>query len=84
MAIDSRNKRASAVNYALPFNRVYPNPDGALTEVGDRIQMAGLYRGIVPRFSRVFRNPGVRLLSPERNVRDTRAERSVRWMDDEV
>jgi hypothetical protein len=45
MAIDTRDKRASILMLALTFSRVYPNPDGALTNE-DRQHMGYVYRGI--------------------------------------
>ena len=44
--LDSRNKRASAVLYKLPFSRLFPNPDSSLADAGDRAQIALEYRGI--------------------------------------
>lgn len=46
MAIDSRDKRASCLLLALPFGRVFPNPNGTLAEAADRTHMSALYRGI--------------------------------------
>jgi hypothetical protein len=43
MAIDTRNKRASAVNVALPFGRVAPDPDASLAVAPDRQQMGYVY-----------------------------------------
>jgi hypothetical protein len=45
MAIDSRNKRASSLFVGLPFGRVYPLPDGAIT-AADFEQESYLYSGI--------------------------------------
>jgi hypothetical protein len=39
MAVDTRDKRASAV-----LGRTYPSPDGALDADADRRHAAGLYR----------------------------------------
>lgn len=44
MAIDTKNKRFSCVNIALPFGRILPYPDGNLNVMQDRQQMALLYR----------------------------------------
>lgn len=46
MAIDTRDKRASCLMLALPFGRVFPNPDGTLAAAADRTHMSYLYRGI--------------------------------------
>lgn len=46
MAIDSRDKRASAICVGLPW-RVYPNPDGSLAAQADRQHMGLAYRGIL-------------------------------------
>lgn len=43
MAIDSRDKRGSALG--KPWFRVYPVADGTI-DAGDRLQAAGLYRGV--------------------------------------
>ena len=43
MAVDSRNKRASAINI-LPHT-IYPVPDGTIDDL-DRIQATWLYSGI--------------------------------------
>lgn len=45
MPIDSRDKRASSLLVGLPFGRVFPVPDGTITEA-DFEQEAYLYRGI--------------------------------------
>lgn len=44
MAIDSRNKRASAGH--LPWMAVAPTPDGGIDSEADRRQVGGLYSGI--------------------------------------
>ena len=47
MALDSQNKRASALGVAVAtFALVLPNPDGAALNQGDRQQVAFAYRGI--------------------------------------
>lgn len=45
MALDTRNRRASAVAFALPFGRVFPAPDGTIA-TADRKHIAGSYPGI--------------------------------------
>lgn len=45
MAVDTRNKRASCISFGLPFGRVFPSADGAIT-APDRKQMVGSYPGI--------------------------------------
>lgn len=45
MAIDTRDKRASAIGVALPWRSLLPAPDGVLDQ-GDRQQVALHYRGI--------------------------------------
>jgi hypothetical protein len=45
MAIDTRNKRHSAINVGLPYRGVLPNPDAAIT-APDRLTVAFLYNGI--------------------------------------
>ncbi|MGH7179991.1 MAG: hypothetical protein ACREJC_21620 [Tepidisphaeraceae bacterium] len=47
MAIDTRDRRASCINFDLPCGRVYPNPDGSLASQADRQHMAGKYPGIL-------------------------------------
>lgn len=46
MAVDTRNKRASALACGLAFLTVLPAPDGLALDKGDRQQTAALYRGI--------------------------------------
>lgn len=46
MALDTRNKRASAIGIDSPWLRVWPNPDGAFDQA-DRQQIAGKYSGIL-------------------------------------
>lgn len=45
MAIDTRNKRASAIALRLPFGRVRPMPDGSLASAPDRRQLGASYAG---------------------------------------
>lgn len=45
MAIDTRNKRASSLMIGLPFGRVWPLPDGTITEA-DFEHESYLYSGI--------------------------------------
>jgi hypothetical protein len=48
MALDTRNKRGSAIGIMLPSRVVYPNPSGSLATVAFREQMAYSYAGIAP------------------------------------
>ncbi len=43
--LDTRNKRASALGFDLPFLRVFPNPDGSIDQP-DRQQVAWKYPAI--------------------------------------
>lgn len=45
MALDTRNKRASALGLGLAPLRVGPSPDGSLV-AADRLHLAYLYAGI--------------------------------------
>jgi len=45
MAIDTRNKRASAIGIGLPFRAAYPAPDSTI-DASDRLHVAFLYSGI--------------------------------------
>lgn len=45
MALDTRNKRAAAIGIDLKWLHIYPNPDGAISQL-DRQQIAGKYSGI--------------------------------------
>jgi hypothetical protein len=47
VAIDTRNKRASALGIALPGRAVFPNPDGSLGNQADRQHIAYGYPGIL-------------------------------------
>ena len=44
MAIDTRNKRASVINFDR-HGRVFPNPDGSLANANDRIHIGTEYAG---------------------------------------
>jgi len=48
MAVDSRNKRASCYLVGMPWRNMAPNPDGAISDAEDRVQIAWFYAGIVP------------------------------------
>jgi hypothetical protein len=43
MALDTAEKRASALGRSLPFLRVLPFPDGSI-DASDRLQLVWLYR----------------------------------------
>ena len=47
MAIDTRNKRASAIGVSLPWRGLFPLPD-AVISVDDRVLLGGYYSGIIP------------------------------------
>ena len=47
MAIDTRDKRGSALHVALPFVTSAPLPDGDITSLADRQDIAGGYRGVL-------------------------------------
>ena len=51
MALDTRNKRGSAIGFVLPSRAVYPNPSGSLSTAAQRLQMAYSYSGITPAAS---------------------------------
>jgi len=76
MPVDTRDKRAAVLGYALPIT-IYPNPDGALGQA-DRQQTAFLYPGILAGAPVVeltpdltcpvelfYTNPEVMILYPE-------------------
>jgi len=46
MAIDTRNERAGALSFTLPFARVFDNPDNAFGQA-DRQQSALSFPGIL-------------------------------------
>lgn len=46
MAIDTRNKRASAINVGLPWRCSFPMPDGSISQA-DRKHVSLLYAGIL-------------------------------------
>lgn len=56
MAIDTANKRASAIG--LPTFRLAPIPDGTI-DAADRLQIAGLYRGIAAAVGIVWTAAGM-------------------------
>jgi hypothetical protein len=45
MAIDTRDKRASVINFDRS-GRVFPNPDGSLANANDRVHVGTKYAGI--------------------------------------
>jgi hypothetical protein len=45
MAIDTRDKRGSVINFDASARNVLPNPNGTIDQ-GDRQQLARKYRGI--------------------------------------
>lgn len=45
MAVDTRDKRSSAINPSCPWRGQLPAPDTTVNQ-GDRQHTAGLYRGI--------------------------------------
>ena len=45
MALDTRDKRSSAIMVSLPWRGLFPLPDGTVNQ-GDRQQCACMYRGI--------------------------------------
>lgn len=47
MAIDTRNERAGAIGYALPFLLLTPDPDAGAEDQADRQQLAYLFPGIL-------------------------------------
>lgn len=47
MAVDTRNKRAAAVHFCLPFKAAKITPDGAISSQADRQQNAYSYPGIL-------------------------------------
>ena len=47
MALDTRDKRASAIHVGMPWRGLLPLPDGAALDQGDRQQVAFMYRGIL-------------------------------------
>ena len=68
MAIDTRDKRSSAIHVSLPWRGLLPLPDGSLNQ-GDRQHTAYMYRGILassgtpapvgtPKFEGFRRNVG--------------------------
>ncbi len=46
MAVDTTNKRYSAMHIGLPWRTSLPIPDGTIDQ-GDRQQVAWLYRGVL-------------------------------------
>jgi hypothetical protein len=46
MAVDTRDKRSSAASFL--GTPIFPDPDGAITSVADRMHIAGVYSGLAP------------------------------------
>lgn len=63
MALDTRDKRSSAICPNLPW-RIFPNPDGSWDQ-GDRQQVGLVYRGIDAGAATVPDNPGLFWQSPD-------------------
>jgi|GEM_PF-2436113 len=79
MAVDTRDKRASATSVGMPYLPHLPAPDGDPSEQGDRAQAAGLYRGILPSLAvRLYRQIlDVVFRNHTMEVRDTEHEMDV-------
>jgi hypothetical protein len=46
VALDTANKRASAIDVTIPWRGMLPFPDGTL-DLGDKYQVGLMYRGFV-------------------------------------
>lgn len=57
MAVDTRDKRSSAIHLGLPWRGMLPLPDGALSQA-DRQHVAWLYGGILAGEAEVVTGPG--------------------------
>ena len=49
--MDTRDKRASAISVGLPWRGLWPAPDGAALNRGDRQQALAFYRVAAPAAS---------------------------------
>jgi hypothetical protein len=47
MALDSADKRASALGVNASSPKAFPTPDGSLASQADRQHCAGVYRGVL-------------------------------------
>lgn len=77
MAVDTRDKRSSAIGVSLPWRGMYPLADGAAFNQEDRQHVAFAYRGIlagepvaVP--DPPFMNKSFRILRTINEIFDTR------------
>lgn len=70
MAIDTRNKRASALLPGLPWRGFLPAPDSAV-DAGDRLQGAFLYRGIAADAPVAVTFPGTEFTAPRHTAHFT-------------
>jgi hypothetical protein len=79
MALDTRDRRASALACALSFLTVLPAPDGLALDQGDRQQVSALYRGVlaIPASVLDICDTSVSSLVPNRTVDDLNPVRSV-------
>lgn len=82
MALDSRNKRASALACGLAFLTVLPAPDGLTLDQGDRQQVAACYRGVLaaPAILLDICDTSVESLNPVRRVRSLNPVRAVEYL----
>lgn len=77
MALDTRDKRDSAIHLGLPWRMRFPVPDGSLAAGADRAHLALLYRGIVPTV--VTSDPYEWIILPPRTFAATLPPRGSVW-----
>ena len=78
MAIDTRNRRASAIGLGLAVTLVLPAPDGAVT-AADRQQVAYAYAGLTAAVARPMDVccTTLQALTPERQIEALAPERAI-------
>jgi hypothetical protein len=84
VAVDTRNKRASAIQPGLLSFRIWPNPDGSLATIADRVHMGWLYAGITPSAVVAATVLGSISLSAERESLSLSAEREALTLEAEM
>ena len=79
MAVDTRDKRASAVGFVLTSRLAPPLPDGSFNQA-DRQHIAYSYRGILATApsTDVFSGYTIRDRNPRRTITDKNPRRTIR------
>lgn len=58
MAVDTRNKRASAITIGIWWRNLMPTPNASSDTSAERAQLAGVYSGYEPTWTPIGPGPG--------------------------